>query len=186
MKQIILTAILFLFISCVQEECRGANKISEFSRIESIKQAHAKGRKGNNAEAEDKQDNTPATIALAFINSYIADCNNINKSLGYAAFVDSSNLTTDDFKAKLKKIDDDAYREDPEMGLGFDPIIDAQDYPDKGFELESFDEKNNFIVVRGINWADFKITIKVVFKNNKWLIDGCGIINIPKDRQRKR
>ncbi len=110
----------------------------------------------------------------------------MNKSVGYAKFVNSSSLTTNNFKTELKKIVDNATNEDPEMGLDFDPIIDGQDHPDQGFELESFDSKTNFAVVKGKNLPDFKVTIKVVLEGNKWLVDGCGVINIPKDKQSKR
>nr|MBP6315517.1 hypothetical protein [Chitinophagaceae bacterium] len=81
---------------------------------------------------------------------------------------------------------ENAYKQDPELGLGFDPIFDAQDYPEKGFELVSFDEKTNFIVVKGKDWADFKLTLKMVEENEQWLVEGCGIINIPKDKQNFR
>lgn len=72
------------------------------------------------------------------------------------------------------------------MGLDFDPIVDGNDIPDEGFELESYDKNTNLVVVKGKNWADFKVTIKVVLKDNKWFVDGCGIVNITKDNQSKR
>lgn len=80
------------------------------------------------------------------------------------------------FKLEYKKAD-------PEIGLDADPIFDAQDYPDKGFELETFDSKTNYLVVKGKNWTDFKLRIKMVLENDRWLVDGCGIINIPHDKR---
>ena len=77
-------------------------------------------------------------------------------------------------------------KENPEMGLDFDPIIDGQDYPEEGFELKHFDKRTNFLVVNGKNWADYEITMKLILENKKWLIDGCGIINIPKKNRSKR
>jgi len=68
---------------------------------------------------------------------------------------------------------------DPELGLDEDPIFDAQNYPDKGFELAAFDSKTNYVVVKGKNWPDFKLTLKMVAENNTWLVDGCGLIKIP-------
>ena len=110
----------------------------------------------------------------------------MKESLGILEWVNSNEMTTNQFKTKVKSIIDQAYKKDPEIGLGFDPIFDAQDYPDKGFELEIFDNKTNFIVVKGKNWADFKLTIKSVMEDNKWLIDGCGIVNIPHDKRSTR
>ena len=81
---------------------------------------------------------------------------------------------------------EEAFKIEPELGLDFDLIFDAQDYPDEGFELESFDNKTNYVVVKGKNWTDFRLTIKMVLENNKWLVDGCGIINIPNDKRSAR
>lgn len=136
----------------------------------------------NSSELEEKKGNLPVDIALDFINSYIDNLNKMNTSIGTVEWVNSNNLTTNRFKTALKKLVDEAYKTDPEMGLDADPILDAQDYPDKGFELESFDHETNFIVVKGKDWPDFKLTIKMVLENGNWLVDGCGIINIPDDR----
>ena len=38
----------------------------------------------------------------------------------------------------MKRINDDALKQDPELGLGAEPIFDAQDNPSEGCELESF------------------------------------------------
>ena len=128
----------------------------------------------------------PADIALTFINSYVENCNKMKESIKIVQWVNSNSLTTNNFKKELKRIIDEAYKEDPELGFDFDPIFDGQDYPDKGFELESFDSRTNYIVVKGKDWLDFKLTIKMVLENNDWLVDGCGIINIPKDKRSKR
>ena len=128
--------------------------------------------------------NTPVGIALTFINLYVDNRNEMKESIGIIEWVNLNNLTTNRFKTEVKTIIEKAYKADPELGLDADPIFDAQDYPDEGFELESFDSKTNLIVVKGKNWADFKLTIKMVLENNKWLVDGCGIVNIPKDKKR--
>ncbi len=117
--------------------------------------------------------------ALLFINSYIDNCNKGKESIGMIEWVDSSELATQSFKNELKRIMTEAYEFDPELGLDGDPILDAQDYPDKGFELDSYDAKTNYVVVRGIDWQNFKLKIKMIKANNNWLVDGCGMINIP-------
>lgn len=166
MKQIIFITLLFLFISCGKENHKDSTKTpTDFSK-----------------ETKTNEDDAPV-VALAFINAYIADSNKMNESVGYVAFVNSSEVTTNEFKTELKRIVDDANKNDPEMGLDIDPLIPGNDYPDEGFELESFDKETNLIVVKGKNWADFKVTIKMVLADNKWLIDGCGIVNIPESKQ---
>jgi hypothetical protein len=36
--------------------------------------------------------------------------------------------------------------------------------------------------VQGKNSPQFQVSIQLVKENNKWLVDGCGIINIPADK----
>ena len=124
--------------------------------------------------------------ALTFINNYVDNSNKMNKAIGIIDWVNSNSLTTKTFKTELKKILEDAQKQDPEMGLDADPIFDAQDNPSKGFELESLDEKTNYLTVKGKDWPEFKLTMKVVKENGNWLVDGCGMVNIPNDRRSKR
>lgn len=72
------------------------------------------------------------------------------------------------------------------MGLDSDPILDAQDFPDKGFELVNCDSTAGFVTIRGKEWKDFILTVKVVDQNNKWLVDGAGVINIPVTKRARR
>lgn len=88
--------------------------------------------------------------ALSFINGYVENSNNMNEAMNIIDFTNSNNLTTETFKSTLEKIIETALKENPEMGLDADPIYDAQDYPEKGFELESIDEKTNYLIVNGI------------------------------------
>lgn len=124
--------------------------------------------------------------ALSFINGYVENSNNMKTAMNISDWTKANTLCTANFKAELKNIIDEAFREDPEMGLDADPIFDAQDYPEKGFELVSFDEKTNYLTVKGIDWPDFKLTLKVVEENGKWLVDGCGSVNIPEEKRAER
>ncbi len=184
MNKIIIILTLLSIVSCkkdIENENLELKKVSEETN-----NPKAEINSQLSEEKETIKDNSPENTALTFINSYIVDSNKMNKSVGYLNFVKSSNLTTKSFKIELQKIVDEAEKLDPEMGLDFDPIIDGQDYPDEGFELKHFDTKSNFIIVKGKNWADFEVTMKLIFENEKWLIDGCGIVNIPKNNQSKR
>ena len=77
------------------------------------------------------------------------------------------------------------WKDEPYVGLDSDPIFDGNAYPEKGFELLSTDN-TDFITVKGKNWDTYKVTMKVVYQNKKWLVDGCGIINIPKEKRAER
>ena len=124
--------------------------------------------------------------ALAFINGYTKNANNISGGVGSVQWVNSNNLSTKNFKTELERINDDAEQEDPELGLDSDPVFDAQDNPEEGFELESFDEDINILIVRGIDCPEFKVTMKVVKEGKQWVVDGCGIVNILNEKRAAR
>lgn len=166
MKQFILISTLLLFVACSSD----TKTTTEASTTEST-----------NDFKSFVSDN-----ALTFINSYVDNCNKMKESVGVVEWVNSNSLASDHFKKELEKIITEANQKDPEMGLGFDPIFDAQDYPEEGFELDSFDIEPGFIVVVGKNMPDFKLTMNMVDNNGIWLVDGCGIINIPNDKRIKR
>lgn len=126
-----------------------------------------------------------ADVALKFINAYKEDCDNRSKGKGIRVFVSESPYVTPGFNSELKKVLNEADKKDPELGLGFDPIFDGQDYPDQGFEVKSVDEKEGYVIVRGKDWKEFTITIKIANVNGNWLVDGSGIINVPQDKRRK-
>ncbi len=182
MKQIILVITILLVFSCGQNNSKTTNLKDENKK--SLEQSNKNEQSMGHIENNDKD--KQISIALSFINSYTENCNKMNESIDLVEWISSCNLTTTGFKKELKRIVDEANKLDPEMGLGADPIFDAQDYPDKGFELYSFDKETHYVVVKGKNWPDFKLTIKLALEINHWLVDGSGIVNIPVDKQSLR
>ena len=82
-------------------------------------------------------------IGLKFINDYCEFCNNkLKKQSTITAenWINKNDLLTESFKKSYKDIVETAYKEDPELGLDFDPIFDAQDFPQNGFEFISIEE----------------------------------------------
>ena len=142
-----------------------------------IPQASSTGSKESEKKTPEKAD---ITNALSFINGYVKFSDDPNSSHNTVDWVKLSSLTTKKFIADLEGILKEAYKEDPEMGLGFDPIFNAQDYPSDGFELGTYDEKTKTVLVKGVNMSEFTVTMKIRAENGKWLVDGCGIVNIPK------
>jgi len=127
-------------------------------------------------------------VALKFINEYTENCNNqIGDTLNLwnrDLWIQNNKLLSKDFKSKYKSIIETAKKNDPELGLDFDPIFDAQDFPDIGFEIYEIDSVNQLVKVKGID-CEFKLTLKVISKNNMTFIDGVRIVNMPKSKQRK-
>lgn len=163
-----------------------AGKLNQVSSIGNNvnEQAEVNNQIGSTTEKINSE-NKPVDVALTFINSYAENCNKLKEAIGIIDWVNSNELSTNSFKKEVKRIIEEARESDPELGLGFDPIFDAQDF-DNQFELENFDSKTNFVVVKGKSWKDFKLTIKVVLEDNRWLVDGCGIISIPEAKRSKR
>lgn len=131
-------------------------------------------------ETSSKEDITDN--ALAFINSYVENISKMGQAIETRDWVNSNDLSTSGFKAELNKMLDEAYKRESEVGLDFDPILDAQDNPDS-FELESFDKTTKYLVVKGKDWPEFKVTMKIKEENGRWLVDGCGFINILNEKR---
>lgn len=124
--------------------------------------------------------------ALRFINSYTEFCTNPNPQKEHRSWIEKNAMLTDHFKRSYKNLLDSAEKADPEYGLGFDPIFDAQDFPEKGFSILTVDTVEGYVTVTGKDWTDFQLVLKLVQKDNQWLVEGAGVINIPESRRAKR
>ena len=122
-------------------------------------------------------------VAVMFINDYVDFLNDRNSNIGLIEWIDSRTDITIDFKTELKGIITKIEKEYPEIGLDFDPIIDAQDRPNK-FEIDTKD--SDYLIVKGTDWPAFRLILKLKFEFDKWLVDGSGIVNIPIDKQINR
>jgi hypothetical protein len=124
-----------------------------------------------------------ANVALNFINDYAAFCNQKDQD---ANWIRNNSLLTENFKSTYYQLLDSARKEDPELGLGFDPIFDAQDFPDKGFVIVDQDNTTGFVTVKGKDLPEFILVLKISEQNGKWLVDGSGVINILVEKRAKR
>lgn len=118
-------------------------------------------------------------VAVRFINEYIVS---FGQQTDLSKWLKQSGMVTDRFISEYNKMVEEAWKEDPEMGLGFDPVLSAQDYPEK-VEIESFDPETGYVIVRGVSWKEFRVILRIVPSGDKWLVDGSGVINIPSDKQ---
>jgi hypothetical protein len=122
--------------------------------------------------------------ALKFINDYVSFCNQDNDSkIKTSDWINDNKLITEEFKKIYTELVEAAIKEDPELGLDFDPIFDAQDFPDNGFEILTYDNNTGYLTVTGIDMPQLKIVMKITQIDNNWLVDGSGVINIPKDKR---
>jgi len=130
--------------------------------------------------------NQAENIALEFINNYVEFCNDQNSEFDRIEWISKQPNISEKFNNELKKIITEAEKNDSELELGFDPIFDAQDYPENGFELEKSEFNSEFITVKGKDWNDFKLKIKMECKNEQWLVNGIGIINMTENERIER
>ncbi|WP_157832781.1 hypothetical protein [Croceivirga radicis] len=126
--------------------------------------------------------NSISVTALNFINDYAKNCDKINGRIGTEEWVESNPNASKMLKSELKKIMEEANKADPEYGLGFDPIFNAQDYPDEGFKLVDFDTLSGIVNVKDKILDGFDMKIKLVKENGKWVVNGIGIINMPESK----
>ena len=173
MKQIIVVIFLICLLAC-QSDKKKSPQAPDFDLHSSDLYEPLE------SEASSEDQNYQA--ALDFLNSYVEN----SQHLEILEFVKSSPLATESLKVELEKILIKAWEDDPQVGLGFDPLFDAQDFPDKGVELHSFDPGTGYVIVKGIDWPEFRVAMKVVNENGHILVDGCGVVNIPESQQAER
>ncbi len=130
--------------------------------------------------SKSKKDESPlwdahVSCALTFMNKYIEQSSTQND---IDEWVQSNDMTTASFRAEYQRIIADGWAKEPEMGLGFDPILNSQDCADKGYELDFVDDKTSCIHLKGKGEDQFKVVVKVIKKGDKCLVDGAGVVNM--------
>ncbi len=133
------------------------------------------------AEESESLTDADAKIAIEFVNSYIENCNKMSEAVDVVTWCEENQNVTEEFNLQLNKMVTEAFAQDPDFGLGYDPIINGQDYPDQGFELQSFETRSGKVVLKGIGMESQITTVKLLRQNGKVRVDGCGAINLPKD-----
>jgi hypothetical protein len=147
----------------------------------SCKSTNSKSEHSRNKPIPSSEPNYKVTIQ--FINDYLDFSNDRQSEVGLIEWINQRHDVTVGFKNELNRIFKQAEKNDPELGLGFDPILDAQDNPNR-FELDK--AESEYLIVKGENWPEFRLTLKMKLVDNKWLVDGAGIINVPENKRIKR
>lgn len=129
--------------------------------------------------------NTDTLVAAKFINDYVELQNKRVSRLETMEWINANDLLTDEFKDTYLKMQDDALQADPELGLDFDPIMNAQDYPEEGFVISTFSSKTGEAVLIGKEWNTFNVTLKLKMVGDKCLINEAGVIH-PKPSKIKK
>ncbi len=156
--------------------CQSNTRQSEDAVADATTDATTPDSSSDAAEALSEDD---YTVALDFLNAYIENCNDYENGLSASEWANASPLVTENFKTELQNLITEAEEEDPELGLDYDPILNAQDYPEDGMVLAEFDASDGYVVTQGKIQTGVIIVVKLVKQNGNVLIEGCGAVNIP-------
>lgn len=129
-----------------------------------------------------------AKLANSFIDEYLKYVFHQQENQTIFQWLQKNKKLTDNFKKSYQQLVEKAEKEDPELGLDFDPIFNAQDFPEQGFNIVNCEEDSNFVTLagKGKDWEGFKVVLKVVNTKKGWLVDGSGAVNIPENKQPNR
>lgn len=122
------------------------------------------------ARADDKADATK--VANDFYKTYVTA---ISKSEDGEEVVKESPYLSEGFKKAYDALQKKARKEDPELGLGYDPIICGQDFPDVGFAVSKITIKEDkaSVTMKSKDKAfDSVIQISMIHQDDVWLIHG--------------
>lgn len=160
-------------ISCRDKKSADAQNV-EIVHLQNNDEEHTPSQNDNLQEFQNRK----AEIALEFCRQYLAsslgDGEYYDELMGW---LDSNDMTTPSFRTTLDILLKQAYEEEPELGLGYDPILDGQDYA-QSYELGYYDEANDYFVLTGVGEeSQFEIKIRVVEIDGRLLVDACGDIN---------
>ena len=113
-------------------------------------------------------------LALKFVNGYVKDCSSDNP-LGVEGYVKELSVgLTQQFKDELKTILSEE--------LDADPILNAQDIFESGYKLRESNALTGEVTLVSVFYK-IVVHVKLIELDGKTLIDGCGIINMPKEEE---
>lgn len=120
--------------------------------------------------------------ALDFINGYVENI----ETMEILEYVNQSTLASANLKAALEMIVIEAWETNPKIGLDFDPLFDAQDFPSEGMELHEFNSETGHVLMKGIGWDEFIVAARIIKQNDYILVDGCGVVNMSEQEMASR
>lgn len=121
-------------------------------------------------------------VAVRFMNDYVAyriAVDHLRREPSVEIWLKAGKLVSPDFLKAYRRDLEEGHKIDRNLGRGSDLILDAQDYPEKGFALLRCSMTNGYVELRGIDWPEFTVTVKTVRIGATLRVDGAGVVNIP-------
>lgn len=139
-----------------------------------------------NNTAEASKTTVDYKVAIQFISDYAHFLDHSTDPKTTLSWIQHNQLLTSGFKENYTRIIEEAWKTDPELGLGFDPVFDGQDYPDNNYTITAIDSLSGFVTVSSDSWKEFVVIMRVTQNGKQSLVDGSGIINIPENKRAQR
>lgn len=122
-------------------------------------------------------------LAIRFVQDYLRqDLPSDSAAIGW---VSRRADVTESFKKAHAKLLRDARKGHPELGLEFDPLLDAQDWPTGAMEWK-MDLAQGAMLLCVQDRPDITLTVQVVRRNHRLFLNGMGVIGIPDSLRAKR
>jgi hypothetical protein len=115
------------------------------------------------------------TVAMTFINGYVKASR--ARTWNSEKWIASNPLVTENFRQARAKLIADGLKNDPEVGLDADPVINGNDCPER-YTVKSAKASGDMASVVLIGSKDFPAQLKVrlVKSGGKWLVDASGMM----------
>ena len=126
-------------------------------------------------------------VAVAFINQYVAYVQAGMSGQPQPAlkpWLQANPLVHADFVRHWQATEEEGRRDDPEMGWGADIILDAQDFPDRGFRLLRCSPTPGYVRLQGAEKGteSYRVTVRLApatIPGSTPTVVGAGIVNVP-------
>lgn len=136
--------------------------------------------------ADGKSCELPAKVAEQFANQYVQWLSSHDAEATTIDWLSAHELASETLLKHYQQLDAAAWQHDPELGPGADLLLDAQDFPDSGFAVASCDAQRSLVMLRGKDWPDFLLAVKLGQYGKEWLVDGIGSLNLAESERAPR
>lgn len=130
-----------------------------------------------------------AQVAAGFMNRYLAYLEDVVERRSEQSVSDwlaADGQAAPEFVAAYRQLEAEGYAHDPEMGWGVDLLLDAQDHPDQGFALAACSEEPGVVILRGVDWPQFEVAVRVSPSAQGNQVLGAGLVNVPEHARASR
>jgi len=130
-----------------------------------------------------------AQVGLGFMNRYLAYLEEIferRSEQSVADWLAADAQVAPEFVEAYRRLEAEGYAQDSELGWGVDLLLDAQDYPDQGFQFASCSGEPGVVILRGVDWPQFEVAVRVGSPAQGSQVLGAGRVNLPEHARASR